>query len=177
MKILVMNGSPRKNGNTARLVQAFEKGAEEAGHSVKIENVALKKIGGCKACEYCHDKENAICIQKDDMQDIYPAITEADMLVLASPIYYYTMTGQLISALNRTYALGRLAHIKKAALILSSGAPEMYESAIAQYRGVINWWGAVDAGIFTVPGIARSHSLENTGEEWLERLYEFGKGL
>ena len=177
MKILVMNGSPRKNGNTARLVQAFEKGAEEAGHSVKIENVALKKIGGCKACEYCHEKENAICIQKDDMQDIYPAIAEADMLVLASPIYYYTMTGQLISVLNRTYALGRLAHIKKAALILSSGAPDMYEAAVTQYKGVISWWGAIDAGIFTVPGVMRSHSLENTGEEWLKRIYEFGKGL
>lgn len=81
MKILVLNGSPRKNGNTARLVQAFERGAKEAGHSVKIENVALKKINGCKACEYCHEKEKAVCVQKDDMQDIYPKIKEADMLV------------------------------------------------------------------------------------------------
>ena len=177
MNILVLNGSPRKNGNTARLVQAFEKGAIEAGHSVKTENVALKKINGCRACEYCHEKEKAVCVQKDDMQDIYSEIKEADMLVLASPIYYYAMTGQLISALNRTYALGKLAHIKKAALILSSGAPDMYESAVAQYKGVIGWWGAVDAGVFAVHGITRSHSLENTGDAWLERLYQFGRNL
>ena len=177
MKILVLNGSPRKNGNTARLVQAFERGAKEAGHSVKIENVALKKINGCKACEYCHEKEKAVCVQKDDMQDIYPKIKEADMLVMASPIYYYTMTGQIISALNRTYALGRLAHIKKTALILSSGAPDMYEAAVTQYKGVTGWGGAVDDGIFAVPGMVRSHSPENTGEEWLERLYQFGRNL
>ena len=163
MKILVLNGSPRKNGNTARLVQAFERGAKEAGHSVKIENVALKKINGCKACEYCHEKEKAVCVQKDDMQDIYPKIKEADMLVMASPIYYYTMTGQIISALNRTYALGRLAHIKKTALILSSGAPDMYEAAVTQYKGVTGWWGAVDDGIFAVPGMVRSHSPEIPG--------------
>lgn len=57
MNILVLNGSPRKNGNTARLIKAFEKGAKEAGHSVKIENVAMKKITGCKACEYCHERK------------------------------------------------------------------------------------------------------------------------
>lgn len=177
MNILILNGSPRKNGNTARLVHAFEKGANEAGHSVKIENVALKKIYGCKACEYCREKEEAVCIQKDDMQDIYPEIKKADMLVLASPIYYYTMTGQLQSVLQRTYAFGRLTHLKKAALILSSGAPNMYEAVKTQYQGVIGWWGVEDSGIFAVPGIVRSHDLNNTSEEWLERLYQFGRSL
>lgn len=177
MNILILNGSPRKNGNTARLIQAFEKGAKEAGHSVKTEMVALKEIHGCRACEYCHEKEKGVCIQKDDMQSVYPEIMAADMLVLASPIYYYAMTAQTIAALNRTYALGRLAHVKKTALILSSGAADMYEATIAQYKGVVQWWGASDAGIFTVPGLTRSHSLENTSEEWLERLYQFGRNL
>lgn len=177
MNILVLNGSPRKKGNTARLVGAFAQGAEEAGHSVKIEAVANREIHGCIACEYCHDKEKGVCIQKDDMQALYPEIKAADMLVLASPIYYYTMTGQLISVLNRTYAFGRLTHLKKAALILSSGSPNMYDAAITQYKGVINWWGAEDAGVFTVPGLEHSHSLDNTPQDSLERLYQFGKGL
>lgn len=111
------------------------------------------------------------------MQAIYPEIMAADMLVLASPIYYYTITGQLLCAINRTYALGRLTHIKKTALILSSGAAGMYEAPVAQYKGVINWWGAEDAGIFTVPGLTRSHALENTPPESLEDLYQFGKSL
>lgn len=177
MNIVVLNGSPRKNGNTARLTAAFAKGAEEAGHSVQIIMVAAKNICGCTACEYCHTKEQGVCIQKDDMQDIYPAIQAADMLVLASPIYYYTMTGQLISALNRTYAFGRLTNIKKTALILCSGGPDMYDAAITQYKGVISWWGAKDEGIFTVQGIARNHSAENTPPESLERLYQFGKSF
>lgn len=177
MNILVLNGSPRKKGNTSRLVEAFASGAKEAGHSVKIEPVANQDIHGCIACEYCHEKENGVCIQQDDMQALYPEIKAADMLVLASPIYYYTMTGQLISVLNRTYAFGRLTHLKKTALILSSGSPNMYDAAIMQYQGVIHWWGAENAGIFTVPGMEHSHSLENTSQEDLKKLYQFGKGL
>lgn len=177
MRILVLNGSPRSKGNTARLVGAFAAGARESGHTVQIEMVANKEIHGCLACEYCHGKGNGSCIQQDDMKTLYPAIREADMLVLASPIYYYTMTGQLISVLDRTYALGRLAHIKKTALILSSGSPNMYEAAIAQYRGIIAWWGAEDAGVFPVQGITHNHNLENTPPESLERLYQFGRSL
>ena len=104
MNILAWNGSPRKTGNTARLIASFAKGAEEAGHKVTIEQIAGQNIRGCLACEYCHDREKGVCIQRDDMQDLYPKIMDADMLVLASPIYYYIMTGQMISALNRTYA-------------------------------------------------------------------------
>lgn len=88
-----------------------------------------------------------------------------------------SMTAQIIAALIRTYVLGRLTHLKKAALVLSSGAADMYEVAITQYKGVIQWWGASDTGIFTVPGLTRLHSLENTGEEWLESLYQFGRNL
>lgn len=177
MNILVLNGSPRQKGNTARLVRAFEKGAAGAGHSVSVEMVSLQNIKGCLACEYCHEKKPGECVQKDDMQALYPKIKAADMLVLASPIYYYTMTGQLISVLDRTYALGRLGHIRKTVLILSSGSPNMYDAAVSQYKGVIRWWGAEDAGIFAVPGIAHSHSLDNTPEESCRQLYEFGKGL
>lgn len=177
MNILILNGSPRKSGNTARLIQAFKRGAEEAGHTAAVETVALQDIHGCRACEYCHTKETGICIQHDDMQALYPKIKGADMLVLASPIYYYTMTAQLQAALQRTYALGRLTHIRKTALILSSGAPDMYDAVVRQYQGVIDWWGAENAGIFGVPGMVRSHDLNNTSDEWLERLYQFGRAL
>ena len=68
MNILVLNGSPRQKGNTARLVRAFEKGAAGAGHSVSVEMVSLQNIKGCLACEYCHEKKPGECVQKDDMQ-------------------------------------------------------------------------------------------------------------
>ena len=107
MKILVLNGSPRPNGNTAAMVGAFAEGARESGHEVTVIPVCQKKIGGCLACEYCHTKGEGKCVQQDDMQEIYPVLEEAEMIVLASPIYYHSFTGQLQCAINRIYALDK----------------------------------------------------------------------
>ena len=80
MKILILNGSPRPNGNTAAMVRAYAEGASEAGHTVQIVNVCQKKIAGCLACEYCHTKGGGKCIQQDDMQEVYPLLEEAEMI-------------------------------------------------------------------------------------------------
>lgn len=179
MNILVLNGSPRSQGNTARMIAAFQKGAQEAGHRVKIVPVARQNIRGCLACEYCHEVEVGCCIQQDDMQTLYPEFLEADMLVFASPIYHYSMNGRLITAINRSYALGPLRNIKKMALFLSSGSsdPAMYDAAITQYKGIAGWWGAEDCGVFTAPGLTPSHALDNTDKEILDDLYRFGQTL
>lgn len=122
MKILILNGSPRPQGKTAAMVAAYAEGAREAGHEVNIIDVCKLKIGGCLACEYCHTKGEGKCVQKDDMQEIYPLLEEAEMIVLASPVYYHSFTGQLQCAINRIYALDKPKNLKKAALILSSGS-------------------------------------------------------
>ena len=89
MKILVLNGSPRVNGNTAGMVNVFKEAAEEKGHQVNVINVCSKNIKGCLACEYCHGKGHGECAQKDDMQEIYALLDETEMLILAAPIYYH----------------------------------------------------------------------------------------
>ena len=125
MQILVLNGSPRPHGNTAAMVEAFRKGAEENGHVVTVVNVCQKKIAGCLACEYCHQEGSGHerqCVQKDDMQEVYPLLDEAEIIVLASPVYYHGFSGQLQCAINRIYALDKPKKLKKAALILSSGS-------------------------------------------------------
>lgn len=122
MKILVLNGSPRPRGNTAAMVEAFTRGAEESGHEVSVVAVCQKKIAGCLGCEYCHTKGEGHCIQKDDMQAVYPLFQEAELLVLASPVYYFGFTGQLQCAISRLYAPGRSRCLKKTALMLSSGS-------------------------------------------------------
>ena len=81
MKVLILQGSPRVNGNTAWMAEEYKKAAEAAGHEVTLVNVAKKKIAGCLACEYCHNKGNGACIQKDDMQELYPLMNEADALL------------------------------------------------------------------------------------------------
>ncbi|MBR4663373.1 MAG: flavodoxin family protein, partial [Lentisphaeria bacterium] len=89
------------------------KAAEAAGHKVTLVNVTRKKIAGCLACEYCHGKGNGACIQKDDMQELYPFLTEAEVLVLASPIYYFTFSAQIQSAIQRFYAIWKPANVKR----------------------------------------------------------------
>lgn len=170
MKILVLQGSPRAEGHTAAMAKAFAQGAGERGHDVTVIAVAQKKIGGCLGCGYCR-KQGGVCVQKDDMEEVLEQYRAAEMVVLASPIYCFGITGQLQCALNRTYALGRVEHIKKMALFLSSGRPDAYAGAIAQYRDVCAYLGAADEGIFTAWG------KENSSPELLQRLAAFGRGL
>jgi multimeric flavodoxin WrbA len=159
MKIIVLNGSPRPNGNTTALVKAFKEGAETTGNKVEVFNIAQMHIAGCKACEYCHTKGNGHCIQSDDMQKVYPVLDMAEMIVLASPIYYHGYSGQLQCAINRIYALDRPKHLKKAALFLSSGASGVYDGAIFAYKNsFIDYLGLQDMGIITAYGFENKSS-------------------
>ena len=120
MNILILQGSPRANGNTAWMVEECRKAAEAAGHKVTLVDVAHKKIAGCMACEYCHGKGNGTCVQKDDMQEIYPLLAEAEVLVLAAPIYYFTMSAQIQAPIQRIYNMQKPPKVAKMALLLSS---------------------------------------------------------
>ncbi len=172
MNILVLNGSPRPHGNTAAMVKAFTDGAYEKGHKVTVMEICKKRIAGCLACEYCHTEGNGKCIQQDDMQEIYPVLEEAEMIVLASPIYYHSITGQLQCAINRIYALDKPKNLKKAALILSSGSDGVYEGAIYEYQNsFLEYLKLENMGIYT------AFDKQNQSEEKLNELRAFGKGL
>ena len=169
MKIAILNGSPRKE-NTAAMVEAFRQGAEAAGHEVEVLHVGKMKINGCLACEYCHGKGAGKCIQKDDLEKIMPAYLESDMIVFASPIYYFAPTAQLEAAWQRVYCIGKPAKAAKAALLLSS-ASGFYEAAIAQYKGFNAYTGIQDLGIFTATG------EENKSEAKLAEIRAFAEAL
>lgn len=175
MNILILNGSPRPNGNTSAMVEAFSEGAKEKGHTVHIVPVCQKKIAGCLACEYCHQKDSGHerqCIQQDDMQEVYPLLDEADMIVLASPIYYHGFTGQLQCAINRIYALDKPKNLKKAALIMSSGSDHVYCGAIYEYQNsFLQYLKLEDMGIYS------AYDKQNQSPEKLNELREFGKSL
>lgn len=172
MRILVLNGSPRPNGNTAAMVGAFAEGARQSGHQVDIVNVCQMQIAGCLACEYCHTKGEGHCIQRDDMQQVYPLLQQAEMIVLASPIYYHSFTGQLQCAISRIYALDRPKNLKKAALIMSSGSDHVYSGAIYEYQNsFLLYLKLEDMGIFS------AFDKENKSEAKLEELRQFGLRL
>ena len=162
MKIVVLNGSPRPKGNTAALIEAFKEGAEGKGHQVSVLQVGTMKIGGCKGCEYCHTKGGGKCVQKDDMAQVYPVLEEAELLVLASPVYYFGLTGQLESVISRFYAPMAPA-AKKWALLLTSGSPDVYGAIEAQYQGILNFIQAESLGVFEYDG-KRSGTEEAASE-------------
>ena len=175
MRILVLNGSPRPEGNTKQMVDAFREGAESAGHKMDVIDVCRKKIAGCLACEYCHTKGNGACVQKDDMQEVYSLLGEADMLVIASPIYYHGVSGQLKCALDRFYSAAyprKPKNLKKVAMFLSSGDADMYEGAMFSYQGdFLDYLGLEDMGVFT------AHGSENGSAAKLDELKNFGASL
>lgn len=153
MKILVLNGSPRLNGNTAEMVSVFQDAAESNGHIVKIFNVCKMNIKGCLACEYCHGAGEGKCVQKDDMQAIYAELSDTEMLVLAAPIYYHGISGQLKCVIDRFYSAlypSAPPALKKVAMFLSSGDDNMYDGARFSYEGdFIGYLGLEGCGIFT----------------------------
>lgn len=175
MKILVLNGSPRPQGNTSGMIKVFKEGAETKGHEVNVIDVCKKKIEGCLACEYCHTKGHGVCIQRDDMQEVYIHLSECDMLVIASPIYYHGVSGQLKCVLDRFYAIAyptKPKNLSKVAMILSSGDADMYDGAMFSYQGdFLDYLGLEDMGVFTV------HGGENRSQRTLERLRVFGESL
>lgn len=170
MKITILNGSPRKE-NTAAMVEAFAEGAKAAGHEVEILHVGKMKIAGCLACEYCHTKGEGKCVQRDDMDKVIPAYQDADMVVYASPIYYFGMSAQLSAAIQRVYCIGKPPKAKKAALLISSGSEGSANGAIATYKDMIAYLGMEDAGICTLAG------AENKSEEKLAAIRDFAKSL
>lgn len=103
-KVTVLTGSPRKGGNSDRMAEAFIAGALSAGHSVHKIEAAQLSISGCKACDGCW-MNGRPCVQEDDFNRIAPLILDADVVVFASPLYYYDLSSQLKTLLDRFYAL------------------------------------------------------------------------
>ena len=100
--IIILNGSPRRNGNTSALVEKFTQGARKAGQTVSEVFLGDMNIHGCKGCLSGHSSRPCPCVQKDDMDRIYPAMRTCDVVVLASPLYYWNFSGQLRTAMDLT---------------------------------------------------------------------------
>ncbi|WP_052466582.1 flavodoxin family protein [Beduini massiliensis] len=134
--ILVVVGSGVRNGNTDQLTDSFIKGAVEAGNKVEKVNLSgyLEGCKGCGACQINHHQ----CVIKDTMQDIYPLFEKAEIIVLASPLYFWSISGRLKSFIDRLYAMSandEYAH-KDTVLLMTSGSNGFYafEQAVSFYR-------------------------------------------
>ena len=177
MNILILSGSPRKNGNTDLLVEAFAKGASEK-HHVEVVSVHDYKVNPCMGCNACFTSEGNTCVQKDDMPLIYGKLANADMLVIASPVYFYGLSAQLKAIIDRCHNPIRDSfHIKKAALILVGAAslPELFDSILAQYQLCISYFHIEDMGHVLVRGAKEKGGVRVT--KALEEAEALGRAV
>ncbi len=174
--VLILSGSPRKGGNSDLLCDEFMRGATEAGHKVVKINVADRKIAPCRACYAC--KGTGKCAIKDDMADILQAMIDADVLVLASPVYFYSIDAQLKALIDRTVA--RWLEVKdKEFYYIATCADEEKESietTLACFRGYADCVeGAKEMGVIYGTGVYEKGEIKNTTA--VEEAYEMGKNV
>lgn len=175
-KVLILSGSPRKGGNSDLLCDEFAKGASLAGHSVEKIRVAEKNIGFCKACYAC--KENGICAIKDDMADVLQKIIDCDVLVLASPVYFYSVDAQLKALIDRTVARWTEVKNKEFYYIVTAAdaEKEAAKTTIDCFRGYADCvTGAKEMGI--VYGMGAYGKGEIIGMKAMKEAYEMGKNV
>ena len=121
--ILIISSSPRKNGNSQMLCEQFKKGAEEKGHTVTLIRLMEKKIGFCRACDGCM-RNDGTCVLNDDMEEILKLFQKADVLVLATPVYFYGISAQMKTFIDRTYPIWQHLGKKEVYYIISAGLGE-----------------------------------------------------
>lgn len=173
-KVLILSGSPRKNGNSDLLCDEFAKGAAEAGHNVEKIRVAEKNIGYCRACYAC--RNTGICAIKDDMAEIMQKMIDCDVMVLASPVYFYSIDAQLKAVIDRTVC--RWTEIKEKEfyyiVTAADSETEAGETTVACFRGYADCVeGAKEKGIIYGTGAYEKGEIKNTVA--FREAYEMGK--
>ena len=177
MKILVLGGSPNKNGSTQILIDSFTRGAGEAGHAVTVLNVAHMKVQPCTGCIACG--YDGPCVQKDDMAQIRKAVMESDMLVLATPLYFFGISAQLKTVIDRFCAFsGRVnaRHMKSAFLSVAWNDDDWTMDAVREhYRTLVKYLNLRDMG--AVLGAGCGTPAMTRRSRFPQEAYELGRNL
>lgn len=190
MANILIISSGRPHGNTAQLADSFAKGAREAKHQVEIVSLLQTKVEPCLGCNAC--KRGKPCVQQDDFADIVPKIDNADLLVLASPLYYWTISARTKAFIERLYSisvpdpappLGRYEkYPDKDCALLMTAADNLFwtfNQATSYYQfAIVNYLGFRNKGMLLAGGCGGSSgepAIKKT--DWLEKAYAFGKNI
>lgn len=176
-KIVVLVGSMRKGGNTDLLAQAFTEGASKY-NDVEIVSVANYKVNPCIGCNSCFTRKENKCFQNDDMSAIYEKLRTADIVVIASPVYFYGISAELKAIIDRLHTPMRNEfQIKKLALLLVGAAslPNLFDAIKLQYQLVLEFFHLVDAGMILVRGVKDKGDIK--GNEALREAYKLGLSI
>lgn len=176
-KIVVLVGSVRKEGNTDLLAKSFVDGAK-IHNDVEVISVADYKVNPCIGCNSCFSRENHQCFQKDDMESIYHKLKEADIIVAASPVYFYGISAQLKAIIDRLHTpLRNEFHTKKLGMLLVGAAtlPELFDAIKVQYQLILNYFQLEDAGTVLVRGVKDIGDIKDSPA--LQEAYELGMSI
>ncbi|MCI9537942.1 MAG: flavodoxin family protein [Eubacterium sp.] len=176
-RIVILVGSMRKGGNTDLLVQAFAEGASK-NNTVEIVSVFDYKVNPCIGCNSCFTREGNQCFQEDDMAQIYKKLKVADVVVIASPVYFYGISAELKAIIDRLHTPMRNEfRVKKLALLLVGAAtlPELFDAIKLQYQLVLNFFDLEDAGMVLVRGVKEMGDIKGT--KALEEAYNLGSSM
>ena len=176
MKMVCLLGSPRPRGNSALIADRFCRAAEAVGAEVQTFSLNKLKYRGCQACMTCKTKLDR-CVLKDDLTQVLDAIRDAQVLVMASPIYYGEVSSQLKAFIDRTFSYlvpdfptnphpSRLAPGKKLVMILAQGDPgeQQYADVFPRYEGFFRWYGFEDNHVLRACGVLGPGEVEGRQE-------------
>ncbi len=180
--ILILNGSPRMKGNTSMLCDAFTQGAESIGYVVNRMDLQKMNIHGCLGCMKGGKDSASPCVQKDDMDVIYPEYMKADIIVLASPLYYWSVSGQLKTAFDRLFAVAELdpeyANPRKDCVLIMAAegdTPENWKPAVDYYEALVRFMGWKDRGRVLAGGVLHAGAV--AGSPVLDQARALGASL
>ena len=175
-KVLILSGSPRKDGNSDILCNEFMRGAIESGNEVEKIRVAEKKIGFCTGCYAC--RNTGVCAIKDDMDEVMQKLIDADVIVLASPVYFYSIDAQLKALIDRTVCRWTEVKDKEFYYIMTAADSEIesMETTLACFRGYADCVeGAKEMGVIYGTGVYEKGEIKD--KKAMLEAYEMGKGI
>ena len=182
-KILILLGSPRKAGNTSVLADSLARGSEQAGARVETLFLHGLDISPCTGCNACQEEDAQGCIIEDAMQDVYRKIIEADAVVFASPVYWFSVTAQLKTVIDRIYAVGggdkNVLGGKSFGILLAYADADPFISgavnALRMFQDISAYLGANLAG--AVYGSAYEAGEIRNNQDVLKQAHELGMKL
>jgi len=181
--ILILNGSPRKEGNTAALAEQLANGVQAAGARTQIMYLHGMDINPCTACEGCHQEGSSGCVIDDEMRKIYDGLLEADAVVFATPVYWFSVTAQIKTAIDRLYAVGvgdgNILKGKAVVILMPYADADPYVSgavnALRMFQDISGYLGTKMAGM--VYGTAYEAGEIRKDKPLMDKAFQLGKEL
>lgn len=173
MKLTVITGSPHQNGTSALLADKFIEGATAAGHDVFRFNSAFEEVHPCIGCDRC--RMNGPCVYQDSMEKLNPELLASNLVAFVTPLYYYSMSAQLKTVIDRFYANNSSLHVSKKAILMATAynsSDWTFDALTDHYQTLLRYMGWENVGIVLARGCGTRSNIERT--DFPNHAYQLG---